>query len=73
MNPKIDTEKTGKNIKRLMNQSGITPKDIRDWCGFSSVTPIYFWMQGRNLPTVDNLIILAHIFHCKIDDIIVIE
>lgn len=58
MIPVIDVKATGENIKKLMKNKGVTPAGVRDWCGFASVAPVYHWMNGRNLPTVDNLLIL---------------
>lgn len=73
MIPKIDVKETGKNIKKLMNEGRVTPSDIQLWCGFSTVQPIYHWISGRNLPTVDNLLILSTVFSCTIEDILILE
>lgn len=71
MVPKIDVLKTGENIKRLMGETGVTPKDIQERCGFSTVQPVYHWMSGRNLPTVDNLLILSYVLDCSMEKILV--
>lgn len=70
MNPTIDVKGTGDNIKSRMNQKGITPKDVRDGLGLSSVQAIYKWFYGHNLPTIDNLLILSDMLGCKIDDLL---
>lgn len=73
MIPKIDLLKTGKNIKNIMTEKGITPKDIQAWCGFSTVQPVYHWTSGRNLPTIDNLLILSCVLDCSMEHILVYE
>ncbi|MBQ3641674.1 helix-turn-helix domain-containing protein, partial [bacterium] len=44
--------------------------EIQEVFGFESPQAIYKWIHGRNLPTVDNLIILAEIFNVTVDDIL---
>lgn len=73
MIPKINLIKTGKNIKNIMSEKGVTPKDIQRWCGFSTVQPIYHWTSGRNLPTIDNLLILSYILDCSMEHILVYD
>ena len=69
--PVIDLVETGKNITRLMKLNGISVKDLQEIFGFEHPQAIYKWKRGECLPTIDNLIILASIFHTTIDKIIV--
>jgi transcriptional regulator with XRE-family HTH domain len=69
--PVVDLVKTGENITRLMNINNITVKDLQDVFGFEYPQAIYKWKRGECLPTIDNLIILASIFHTTIDKIII--
>ncbi len=71
--PVIDLVETGKNITRLMKLNGISVKDLQEIFGFEHPQAIYKWKRGECLPTIDNLIILASIFHTTIDKIIVIK
>ena len=73
MIPHIDIKATGENIKALMKSTAVTPTEIKEWCNFTTVQPIYHWIHGRHLPSVDSLVILACMFGCKVDDIIVIK
>lgn len=73
MLPRIDLKATGKNIRRLMEESGLTPSDIQDAMCFTSVQAIYKWFYGKNMPTLDNLVILAQMFGVTIDNIVVVE
>lgn len=69
--PVIDMPETGRNIVRLRKAAGISVKDIQEIMGFANPQAIYKWQNGVNLPTVDNLLILASIFGVKVDDILV--
>ena len=69
----VDTKATGKNIRRLMENANMTPYDIQDIMGFTTVQAIYKWFRGENMPTLDNLIILAATFGVTIDEIVIVE
>lgn len=64
---------TGQNITNLMNQAGMTVRDIQNVFGFSNPQSIYKWRRGQSVPTIDNLIVLAAVLGVRIDDIIVVE
>ncbi|MBQ1736277.1 MAG: helix-turn-helix transcriptional regulator [Lachnospiraceae bacterium] len=71
--PTIDMMATGQNITNLMNQAGMTVRDIQNVFGFSNPQAIYKWRRGQSVPTIDNLIVLAAVLKVKIDDIIVVD
>ena len=69
--PVIDMAATGTNIARLRADAGYSVKDLQSILGFANPQAIYKWQNGINLPTVDNLVILAVAFGVKVDDILV--
>ena len=69
--PTIDMKKTGENIFRLRVDSGYSVRDLQEIFGFTTPQAIYKWQRGLALPTLDNLAVLAAIFHVRIDDILV--
>ena len=69
--PTIDLAQTGANIISLRKAAGLTVHDLQMVFGFNSPQAIYKWQNGAALPTVDNLIVLAALFHVRIDDILV--
>ena len=71
--PNIDKEATGENIVRLMRLNHVSMYDLQMVFRFQSATNIYSWRQGKHLPSAENLVKMAYIFHCKVDDIIVLE
>ena len=58
---------------RLRKENGLTVKDLQNIFGFTTPQAIYKWQRGAVLPTVDNLVILANVFHVHIDEILVRE
>ncbi|MCR5023657.1 MAG: helix-turn-helix domain-containing protein [Lachnospiraceae bacterium] len=71
--PTIDMIATGNRIRDLRDRTGMTTKDLMRFFGFENPTAIYKWLRGDSLPTVDNLVILAHLFGVAVDDILVIR
>ncbi len=63
---------TGSNIARLRRNSGLSVKDVQDVLGFSTPQAIFKWQRGDCLPTVDNLVILAKLFHVTVNDILIV-
>lgn len=69
--PTIDMVRTGNNIARLRMEAGLSVRDLQRILGFATPQAIYKWQQGRALPTLDNLVVLAAVLGVKIDDILV--
>lgn len=71
--PSINLIKTGENITRLMKINNIKVIDLQEIFGFEYPQAIYKWKRGECLPTIDNLIILSHVFKTPIDEILIID
>lgn len=71
--PSINMVKTGENIVRLREKNGLSVKDLQDVFGFTTPQAIYKWQHGITLPTVDNLVVLAAVFHVPVEEILVLE
>ena len=71
--PTIDMVRTGNNIVRLRMEAGLSVRDLQRILGFATPQAIYKWQQGRALPTLDNLVVLAAVLGVKIDDILVYQ
>ena len=69
--PSIDVEKTGSNIKKITTDKHMTVKEVAEYLGFASPYPVYKWINGKSMPTVDNLVILAELFNTTIEEILV--
>ena len=71
LRPVLDLDATGIKIKTLMKQRGITPRQMQLILNFPYVQTIYNWFAGKNMPTIDNLVVLAQVLGVAMDDIIV--
>lgn len=69
--PTIDMVMTGQNITNLRINEGLSVRDLQDIFGFTTPQAIYKWQHGTALPTIDNMVVLAAVFHRTIDDILV--
>ena len=71
--PAIDMVATGRNIAKLIQNAGLTVKDLQIFFGFATPQAIYKWQHGTAMPTIDNLVALAMIFGVTMDEIIVVD
>lgn len=71
--PIIDMVKTGQNIMNLRVAAGLSVKDLQEIFGFATPQAIYKWQHGTTLPTIDNLVVLASVFHVHMDEILVLD
>lgn len=71
LKPIIDLKGTGTQIKSLRKESGFSVRDIQEIFGFEFPQAVYSWEQGKNVPTIDNLLVLAQLFNVTINEIIV--
>lgn len=71
--PVINMAATGKNIEKMRKAAGISVKELQNIFGFGTPQAIYKWQNGKTMPSLDNLIILAMVFDVKIEDILVLD
>jgi len=71
--PTIDVVATGQNINALRIKANMSVKDMQVVFGFTTPQAIYKWIHGMNLPTIDNMVILATMFNVTVDEIIAVE
>lgn len=69
----VDAEETGKNIRKLITDSGIRVIELREMLNLTTCNAIYKWMNGTVMPSVDNLVLLTEILDVSIDDIIKVK
>lgn len=70
MFPLINKRETGINLRRIMDKRGITAKDVQQYLGLGCVQSVYRWIDGVNMPTIDNLYALSELFQLPIDAIV---
>lgn len=70
MFPKINVKETGANLRQIMDKKGITAKDVQEYLNLASVQSVYYWWNGTNMPTIDNLYALGQLLRVPIDAIV---
>ena len=70
MFPTINLRETGINLRRIMDQRGIEAKEVQEYLNLSSIQSIYNWLNGLNMPTIDNLYALSQLLQVPIDEIV---
>ena len=70
LKPVLDLAATGAKIKTVMKDKGITARELQIIMDFPYVQTIYNWFAGKNMPTIDNLVVLAKILAVPMDDLI---
>ena len=70
MFPVINNKETGLNLRRIMDSRGLSAKDVQEYLGLGCVQSVYRWIDGINMPTIDNLYALSALFQLPIDSIV---
>lgn len=67
MIPTINKKRTGKNIKAFMEMRGLSVQDVRESLSLGSVQTVYHWLEGKSLPSLDNLYALSELLRVPMD------
>lgn len=73
--PVIDIEKTSVNLRQFRESRKIKISQLQTLFNMTNPQSIYNWEnpEMKNLPRIDNLVILAKFYDVKIDDLIIIK
>lgn len=69
--PNIDMKQTGVKLKQYMDDAGLSVKDIQEYLHLSCPQPIYRWMKGSILPSVNHLLMLSELFEVHMEELLV--
>jgi len=69
--PNVNMKKTGENLRSLFKKHGYSVRDVQRYLCLGSNQAIYSWLNGRNLPTVDNFVALSCMLNTPIDNLII--
>ena len=56
---RISKVETGRRLRKLMNWHGVTVREVQEEMELESPQAIYKWLNGRALPSLENLLILV--------------
>ena len=68
--PIIDMKNTGAKLKSLRQFKKVSVKNLQEIFGMENPQAIYNWESGKNMPSIDNLLILANIYDVSLESII---
>lgn len=71
LNLHIDPVKTGRRLERLIRQRGYSVRDIQYLLHLSCPQPIYRWMRGQILPSVEHLFVLAKLLQVHMEELLI--
>ena len=66
MFPLINKRETGINLRRIMDMRGFSAKDVQEYLGLGCVQSVYRWIDGINMPTIDNYMPLVNYSNCRL-------
>ena len=69
--PVVDLKATGAQIKSLRTKCGYTVHDNQSVFGFEYPQAVYAWECGKSIPTIDNLLVLSHLFEVSVEEIVI--
>lgn len=71
----VDIEATGRNIKRFLEEKGLSAYDVQEALGLESAQSVYAWIspKRKNTPSVENLVMLAQLLEVRIEDILILR
>lgn len=69
--PAIDCKATGENLRWIMLIRRISVKEVQEYLRLGSLQSIYHWLEGKCLPSLDNLYALSELLCVPMDLLIV--
>ncbi len=69
--PVLDMQATGAKIKSLRKFNNISVSALQQVFGMANPQAIYNWESGKNMPSIDNLLILAQLFDVAVESLII--
>lgn len=67
----IDMRRSGARMRQLFLEAGYDVKEIQRFLHLSCPQPIYRWMKGQMLPTVDHLFMLSKLLGIHMEDFLI--
>lgn len=65
----LDIEKTAENIQYYLNENNMSQRQLAILCDVSDAA-VHKWITGLALPSLTNLVVIASIFHCTLDNLV---
>lgn len=69
--PVIDISNTGRNIRRMINDRGLSVADVADYLG-TTTSLVYRYMRGDVLPSTDRLLALSVMLGTTVNNLVAV-
>ena len=69
----VDNEATGRHLKEVFREKGLSVRNIMEITGITSEQAIYKWFSGRSLPSLTNWVVLSIALDMNINELLVID
>ena len=69
--PVIDPDRTGKQLKKLLEERGMGAREVQEYLHLSCPQPVYRWFKGKTLPSLDHLYALSILLGRHMEELVV--
>ncbi len=66
----ISTKETGKRIRRLLADGGISVREVQERIGLESSQAVYKWLHGKSLPSLENALALSRLLGINMEELL---
>lgn len=67
----LDMRMTGELLNYMIRKRGYTVSEIQEELSLSCPQPIYRWIRGQTMPSIDNLYKLSKILNVHMDELVI--
>ncbi|MCI8949777.1 MAG: helix-turn-helix transcriptional regulator [Lachnospiraceae bacterium] len=67
----ISTKETGKRIRKLLADGGISVREVQERMGLESSQAVYKWLHGKSLPTLENTLLLSRMLGVNMEELLI--
>lgn len=67
---RYDKKKSGRKLKLMMYQRGISAKVLASKMGYADSSTINRWVRGETTPSYENLMNLSLVLRCDLDKLV---
>lgn len=67
---RYDKKKSGRKLKLMMYQRGISAKALASKMGYADSSTINRWVRGETTPSYENLMNLSLVLRCDLDKLV---
>lgn len=70
---RISKSGTGKRLRRLMEEYGLSVREVQEEMDLESPQAVYKWLNGKTMPSTENLLVLSKLLHLPMEELLVLE